>query len=130
MEERGWFEGRRFWLVALLWLPAGVVVTAAVRFGAGAGPEGESGMWLAAVPMMAGSLAVVAPCGLPLALGCRRLWRLGRRRAARAAWAGLGAVTVAASLVAGLLGPVAIAVYAAVLSLPVWIAWWWLARRG
>ena len=43
---------------------------------------------------------------------------------------GLGAVTVAASLVAGLLGPVAIAVYVMVLSLPVWIALWWLARRG
>ena len=42
----------------------------------------------------------------------------------------LPAVTVAASLVAGLLGPVAVAVYAVVLSLPVWGAWWWLARRG
>ena len=27
--------------------------------------------------MMAGSLVLVAPCGLLLALGCRRLWRLG-----------------------------------------------------
>jgi len=35
-----------------------------------------------------------------------------------------------ASLVAGLLGPVAIAIHAIVLSLPVWIAWWWLVRRG
>ena len=42
---------------------------------------------------------------------------------------GLGAVTVAASLVAGLLGPVAIAIYAAVLSTPVWIALCWLVRR-
>ena len=32
------------------------------------------------------SLVFVAPCGLPLALGCRRLWRLGFRRAAW--WAG------------------------------------------
>ena len=31
---------------------------------------------------------------------------------------------------AGPLGPVAIAVYAMVISLPVWLAWWWLARRG
>ncbi len=43
---------------------------------------------------------------------------------------GLGAVTVAASLVAGPLGPVAIALYAVVLSVPVWIAWYWLLRRG
>ena len=35
---------------------------------------------------------------------------------------GLGLVTVAATLVAGLLGPIAIAVYAIVLSLPVWLA--------
>ena len=80
--------------------------------------------------MSAGSLVFVAPCGLPLVLGCRRVWRLGYRRAAWAAGIGLGAVTVAASLVAGLLGPIAIAVYAAVLSLPVWLAWWCLARWG
>ena len=80
--------------------------------------------------MSAGSLVFVAPCGLPLALGCRRVWHLGYRRAAWAAGIGLGAVTVAASLVAGLLGPIAIAVYAAVLSLPVWLAWWCLARWG
>ena len=60
---------------------------------------------------------------LPLALGCRRVWRLGYRRGAWWAGTGLGAVTVASSLLAGLLGPLAIAVYAAVISLPVWIAW-------
>ena len=77
-----------------------------------------------------GVLVFVAPCGLPLALGCRRLWHLGYRRGAWWAGIGLGAVTVAASLLAGLLGPLAIAIYAAVISLPVWIAWWWLARRS
>ena len=70
------------------------------------------------------------------AAGCRwrsvagALWRLGYRRGAWWTGAGLGALTVAASVVAGLLGPVAIAVYAVVLSLPVWIGWWWLVRRG
>ena len=120
----------RFWTLALLWLPAGVVATAVVRFRADGGPAAEPGMWLAKAPMMAGSLAPVAPCGLPLALGCRRLWRLGYRRGAWTAGIGLGAVTVAASLVAGLPGPVAITVYAVVLSVPVWIAWYWLVRRG
>ena len=120
----------RFWALALLWLPAGVVATAVVRFRADGGPAAEPAMWLATVPMMAVSLALVAPCGLPLALGCRRLWRLGYRRGAWTAGIGLGAVTAAASLVAGLLGPVAIAVYAVVLSVPVWIAWCWLVRRG
>ena len=83
-------------------------------------------MWLS---MAVVSLIPVAPCGLPLALGCRRLWRLGYRRSAWLSGIVLGSVTVAASLVAGLLGPIAIAVYAAVLSLPVWIAWRWLARK-
>ncbi len=117
-----------FWTLALLWLPAGVAATAVVRFGGG--PAAEPGLWLATLPGMAGSLAPVAPCGLPLALGCRRLWRLGYRRGAWLAGTGLGAATVAAALVAGLLGPVAIAVFAVTLGAPVWIAWYWLARRG
>ena len=128
MEDRGIFNGRGFWALALLWLPAGVVAQALVRFAPG--PAEAPGAWLAGLLMGAGSLVFVAPCGLPLALGCRRLRRLGYRRGARWAWIGLGAVTVAASVVAGLLGPIAIAVYAIVLSLPVWVAWWWLAHRG
>ena len=127
METRGFIERRGFWLLALLWLPAGVMATAAVRFGPGTG-SAPPGMWVMAMVMSAGSLVFVAPCGLPLALGCRRVWRLGYRRGAWWAGTGLGAVTVAAPLLAGLLGPLAIAVYAAVISLPVWIAGWWLAR--
>ena len=126
MDDQGPIKRRGFWALSLLWLPAGVAVTAAVRFA----PEVEPAMWLSMMLMSAGSLVPVAPCGLWLALGCRRLWRLGYRRAAWTAGIGLGAVTVAASLVAGLLGPVAIAVYAMVISLPVWIAWWWLKRRS
>ena len=130
MDNRGFIARQGFWPLAWLWLPAGVVASAAVRFGADAGRMQDPGPWLASVVMMAGSLALVAPCGLPLALGCRRVWRLGFRRGAWLSGIGLGAVTAAASLVAGLLGRVAIAVYALVLSLPVWLAWWWLVRRG
>ena len=65
---------------------------------------------------------MVAPSGLPLALGCRRLWRLRYPLAAWVLGIGLGAVTLATTLVSGLLGPIVIAVYAVVLSLPVWIA--------
>lgn len=116
-----------FWPLALLWLPAGFAFQAAMRFGPEGGPWAEPGIWL---PMAAQSLVVTAPFGLPLALGCRRLWRSGRRRAAWTAGIGLGAATVAAGLYAGLLGPLAIAVCAAVLSLPVWIAGFRADRKG
>ena len=117
---------RGFWPLALLWLPAGVVVQAMLRFGASAGAFADPDELLAAL----GSLAIAVPCGMPLALGCRCLRRLGYRRAAWAAGVGPGVPTVAGTVVAGLLGPIAIAVCAAVLSLPVWIAWGWLARAG
>ena len=126
MDGRGWIARHGFWPLALLWLPAGVVAQAAVRFGPSAGAFADAGEAMAAL----GSLAVTVPCGLPLALGCRRLRRLGYRRTAWRCWVGLGALTVWATVVAGLLGPVAIAISAAVLSLPAWIAWLWLARRG
>ena len=116
----------RFWPLALLWLPAGTVAQAALRFGPSAVAFADSGEVLAAL----GSLAIAVPCGLPLALGCRRLWRLGYMRAAWAAGVGLGVPTVAGTVLAGLLGPVAITVWAVLLSLPVWIAWRWLARHG
>ena len=111
-----------FWIPALLWLPAGVVTSVVVRFGA------EPAKW-ASMPMAMSSLVPVAPCGLPLALACRRLWRLGYRRVAWTVGTVLGAFTVAATLVAGLLGPIAILVFAVVISLPVWVAAWRLGRR-
>ena len=65
---------------------------------------------------------MVAPAGLPLSLACRRLHRKGFRVTAWAAMAVLAVVTVAATLIAGLLGPAAIVIYALVLSLPAWLA--------
>ena len=93
---------------------------AAVRFGPGS--------VAAAMATEAGSLAPFVPCGLPLAAGYRPIWGLAYRRSAWLAGAGLGALTVAASVMARLLGPVAMAVSAVVLSLPVWITWFWPAR--
>ena len=130
MEERGWIVRHGFWPLALLWLPAGVVAQAAVRFGPATDGPPDPAMWAATVLMAVSSLVVAAPCGLPLALGCRRLWRLGYRRGAWWAGVSLGALTVAASVLAGLLGPVAIAVCAAIFSLPAWAGWWWLAHNG
>ena len=118
-----------FIVAALLWLPVGVAITAplrGLRFGPDAGP------WPMTAFMIVSSLVVVAPAGLPLALAlaCRRLWRLGHPRAAWAAFAVMGPATVAASLLAGLLGPLAIAICAAVFSGPVWIAVAVLSRGG
>ena len=100
-----------FSLLALLWLPAGVVASSLLR-GLGIPPE----------PRALVSLLVVAPAGLPLALACRLLHRKGYRITAWAALAVLAAATVAATLVAGLLGPAAILIYALLLSLPAWLA--------
>ena len=124
MAERG--RGCGFWLLALSWLPGGIVVQTGLGFGPSSVSFVDSGEALAAL----GSLAVAAPCGLPLALGCRRLRRLGYRRGTWTVGIALGAVTVMASVFAGLFGPVAIAVCAAVLSLPAWGAWRWLAWHG
>ena len=115
-----------FYAAALLWLPAGLLVSAAIRFGPTAMAPGEGATAaLMAVP----SLIVAAVCGLPLAWACRRLGRLGKGRAAWIAGVVLGIATVAASLPAGLFGPPGIAIVAVVLSLPVWIAVFWLRRN-
>ncbi|MDE0390472.1 MAG: hypothetical protein OXI57_00200 [Rhodospirillales bacterium] len=115
-----------FWAAALLWLPVGVVASAAIRFGSDAAP----GALVTAIAMGASSLVVAAVCGLPLALACRRLGRLGHPRLAWIGGAVLGVATVAASLPAGLFGPPGIAVVAVLLSLPVWIAVFWLGRQA
>ena len=90
MNGRAWIARHGFWPLALLWLPAGIVAQAALRFGATAGAFADAGEAMAAL----GSLAVAVPCGLPLALGCRRLWRLGYRRVTWLAGIVLGVVTV------------------------------------
>ncbi len=130
MDGRGWIGRHGFRALALLWLPAGIAAQAAVRFGPDAVAAGAPGPWLAAMAMEEVLLAPLVPCGLPLALGCRRLWRLGYRRGAWTAGIALGTATVMAALPAGLLGRVAIAVWAVALGAPVWLAWWLLAWRG
>jgi len=112
-----------FWLLALLWLLVSTAATAVVRIAGGPLANADLGPALL-------SLAPVAPCGLPLALACRHVWRLGNRRAAWAAGMGLGAVTTIAALFAGLLGPLAVAVAAVLLSLPVWLAAVGVGLRG
>ena len=116
-----------FWAAALLWLPAGVVASAAIRFGPAAVTPGEL---LTAMAMASSSLIVASVCGLPLALACRRLGRLGHPRLAWIGGAALGVATVAALLPAGLFGPLGIAVAALVLSAPVWIAVVWRSRQA
>lgn len=103
--SRGWF-----WLIALLWLPIGIAVTAVVR---GFGLPLEPQAWL--------SLLVIAPCGLPLAFAWSAIHGLGHARTGATVCGTLALATVVLSLIAGLLGPLAIAVYAIVLSLPAWI---------
>ena len=114
-------------LVLSLWLPLAVVAQALVRFGLSAMP----------VPSMPGPMIAQAivplfvfawPAGIPLTMASRRLYRRDRVAAFGCA-AVLGPLTVAAATVGGLLGPVAVWVYAAVLSLPAWFVLWVLKRQ-
>ena len=113
-----------FWLLALLWLPAGVALTAGIQ--SGGGPATRPGA--ATTPEASGMLLLLALCGLPLALGCRRLGRLGYRRGGWLAGIAIGAATVFAAQVGGLLGPVWVAFHTALFGAAVWLAWYLLAR--
>ena len=98
MEERGWIARREFWPLALLWLPAGVAVQAAVRFLPATDGPPEPGMWVATALMGGASLVVVAPvraaagARLPPPLAARLSARLlvGRRCAGREDRGGVG----------------------------------------
>ena len=70
-------ERLKFWIPALLWLPGGTLAGEVLRTG------------FAEQVMMPSSLVEflpTAPCGLPLALACRRMGRLGYPGPALAAW--------------------------------------------
>ena len=111
-------EGK-FWLLSLAWLPAGIVAVSLAR--GVAPPLTPETLFMLPVALM--SLAVTAPCGLPLALAFRGIWRTGATRPAWTTFAILAPITSFAALFAGLLGPVAIAIYAVVLSVPAWIVY-------
>ena len=118
-------RGLRFWLPALLWLPAGVVALALFRFGVLLSGPGSG------IATALASLLPVAPCGLPLALAGRGVWRLGHRRLAWLLVIPPGLLTIPLATAAGLLGPLAILIVAVLASLPVWVAVLWLRwRRG
>ena len=101
-----------FAAASLSWLPAGIVVLTLAR---GFGLPSDADSWLL--------LAVTAPCGLPLALAWLALRRAGWRRTAWAVFAALGSLSVLGALGGGLLGPVGIAGYTTMLSLPAWIVY-------
>ena len=111
---------------ALAWLPLSIMAISLLRRLAFLG---DPATLLTALP----PLVVTAPFGLPLALACRLIHGLPRPRMAWTAFAVLAPITAAASIVAGLLGPIGIAIYAAVLSLPAWLLYavlrWRTAKR-
>ncbi len=119
MEGRGWIGRHGFWPLALLWLPAGIVAQVAVRFGwTDAVAAGRLGPWPATMAMEGLTLAPFVPCGLPLALGSWRLWRLGYRRGDGGGDATGRAAQSALDRGSRRCG-----------RLPVWIVWWWLGWR-
>ena len=105
------------------------MLQALFRFFPGGGEGWTPELILMAGVMMIQSLIPVAVCGLPLALACRRIWRMDFHRTAWSLGVGLGAVTTLATVLAGLLGPLAILIAALVLSLPAWVVAFLLGRR-
>lgn len=114
-------------LLLSLWLPLAVVAQAVVRFGFSAIPAPAM-----PAPMMAAAMVPLFvfawPAGIPLTMAVRRLHQRDRVAAYGCA-AVLGPLTTAAATVGGLLGPVAVWLYAAVLSLPAWFVLWVLNRK-
>ena len=119
MTDQPFGSAGKFWVFSLLWLPAGIVVVSLSR--GVAPPITPETLFMLPVALM--SLAVTAPCGLPLALAFRKIWRTGSMRAAWTSFAILAPLTSFAALLAGLLGPIAIAIYAIALSAPAWIVY-------
>jgi len=114
-------------LLLSLWLPLAVVAQALVRFGFGAIPAPPM-----PGPMMAAAIVPLFvftwPAGIPLTMAVRRLYQRDHVAAYGCA-AVLGPLTTAAATVGGLLGPVAVWIYATVLSLPAWFVLWLLKRQ-
>ena len=106
-------------LLLSLWLPLAVVAQAVVRFGFGAVPAPPM-----PGPMMAAAIVPLFvfawPAGIPLTAAVRRLYPLSQAAAYGCA-AVLGPLTTYAATVGGLLGPIAVWIYAAILSLPAWL---------
>ncbi len=104
------------------WLPIGVVVLAALRFGIGPGlPSEPLPVLVTALPAMAAGLVVTWPGGIPLTLALRRIYPRSPPLAFACA-AVLCPLSAAAVTVGGLLGPIGIWAYAAIVSLPAWLA--------
>ena len=116
-----------FWIIALGWLPAGIVLNALARFGlsvfADKGGDGRGFL-----------MFITAICGLFLALACRKLWQQDRKISACICALVLGSISVTGVLFAGLLGPLVMLFSASVISLPAWllvfIVHWRSMRHG
>ena len=106
-----------FLAFGLLWLPAGILLSAILR-----------GFALLD-PMMMLSLLPAAPGGFPLALACFGIWRVARWPAAAGTFAVLAPVTVVAGLAGGLFGPLGVAGFAALVSAPSWVLFGYLLNR-
>ena len=108
-----------------LWLPAGLVILAVIRFGF------DAGLSPGLVPLLFSLPAVVFawPGGIPLTRALERLYPLSRP-ATFACAAVLYPLSVAAATIGGLFGPLGIWIYAGIVSLPAWLVLWLLKWRA
>lgn len=101
-----------FYVVALLWLPIGVVFYPLLRFGA---VPLEWFVWLSLVPTTVG--------GLSLAFAWRAIYRRNYTRTAGIFFIILAPISILAGVIGGLFGPIGLIVYPTFFSLPAWIGY-------
>lgn len=103
-----------FGITAFIWLPAGIFLSALIRFGLSVLEDkgGDGQVFL---------MAVAAISGLFLAFACRKLWQYGRRVSVYICALVLGPLSILGVLFAGLLGPLMMLFYALVISFPAWL---------
>ncbi len=103
-----------FGFIAFTWLPAGIIFISFIRFGLSvfqyAGGQGQGMM------MFFSCLS-----GLFLAFACRKLWLQERKVPMYTCAILLGPTSVLGVLMAGLLGPLMMLLYAAIISSPAWL---------
>ncbi|MCY4218271.1 MAG: hypothetical protein OXE56_03230 [Gammaproteobacteria bacterium] len=112
-----------FLVTAFTWLPAGITLISFIRFGLSVF-QNTGG---------ADEIMLMFYCSLSgffLAFACKKLWFQERKTSTVMCAVLLGPITIFGVLIAGLLGPIMMLLYAAIISIPAWLAVFIFYKRG